>query len=329
LDGTIASTAVYGFVVALTLDCLSNLVKGRSGRDVKWGFVVYVVIIFGFATLYIGASAKWVELMFIDNRNYPGGPVGYYTNVLPTIYIFVVLSYAIINFMAGGLLLYRCFVVWNRRWYIIVIPCAMYVSTIVLVALAANSLLGEDSTYFTGARLAFTLPLYSISIALNLLLSGLIAGRIWSARSRFRAVLGSQQAHVYTSVTSMIVESAAIYSISSLVAIANFGSDPSSYSFNFVNVSWPINAMAMTISQILIISKVAKGQAYTEGAVTGITASSSSASIHFASGDTSMTAPVGSVGSVEMRSMRKRDRDEERRHILTLNLGTMEPLEGP
>jgi len=300
---------IYGILVVVTCTCIRNLINARQRNNrMKWGMLIYTIIIFGFATLYLGSWINFVQLMLIDQRNYPGGPIGFYINATPIALTLNILAYAGINFIASGLLAYRCYIIWGKNRLIMILPVLMYLTTIAFSVVAGYELLQPNDTFFTEARLPFTVPLYSIGIALNILLTSMIGGKIFWARWKFRDIIGARNSKIYTSITSMLVESAALYCGTAILAMANFCSSPDSNSFNFQNISFPINAMSMTISQILIVSKVARGQAYSDSAMTISMDTGSATAISFASrGARSSTigAPVPSGGSIQMENWSK------------------------
>lgn len=53
------------------------LARPKRGRTF-WMIVAYSGILFPLATLAIGLLFKFGELSYIDNRNYPGGPIAFY-----------------------------------------------------------------------------------------------------------------------------------------------------------------------------------------------------------------------------------------------------------
>ena len=66
-------------------------------------------------------------------------------------------------------------------------------------------------------------PYFAISLSLNIILTVMIAGRIWYyQRSVMTATIGGEFAVHYTSITTMFVESATIYSITSLLLLVTF-----------------------------------------------------------------------------------------------------------
>jgi len=305
LNGSSVMFLVYGILVILTFNCMQNLIAARQrhGR-VRWGMIVYIPIIFGWATLYLGTWANFVQQMFIDQRNYPGGPIGFYSNAAPISLILNLVAYAVIGFLAQGLLMYRCYIVWDRNRRLMVVPLLMYLTCIGLSGASSWEVLQPGDAFFTDERLRFTVPLYAIGITLNLILTGLIGGKIAYARYRYRAILGLEQSRVYTSVTSMLIESAAINISTSALAIANWCSPTTSDSFSFQNISFPLNAMALTISQVLIISKVARGHGYSNNAMTQTAASTG---FNFSSRGRTSTVASHAGNAIPMDTWSKRD----------------------
>lgn len=51
------------------------LVLERKKSNIKW--LIYVVVLFAIGTLNITFNAHFSELAYIDERNYPGGPLAY------------------------------------------------------------------------------------------------------------------------------------------------------------------------------------------------------------------------------------------------------------
>ena len=68
----------------------------------------------------------------------------------------------------------------------------------------------------------WTIPFLSLTISLNILVTIAIVIRIQMYRSRLSKALGSHHASHYTSVSAMIVESAAIYSAFAIVLLVTF-----------------------------------------------------------------------------------------------------------
>ena len=79
--GIILSCVAYGVHFTLYLIVLQHLLKhptqrvGSAGKaKISWGLVLYITWNFILGTFGIAAEARFNQLTFIDDRNYPGGP---------------------------------------------------------------------------------------------------------------------------------------------------------------------------------------------------------------------------------------------------------------
>lgn len=52
-----------------------------SGHRINTFFLVFVTVLLGTGTVAFAGSTKLIELMFVDNRNYPSGPSGWWIDV--------------------------------------------------------------------------------------------------------------------------------------------------------------------------------------------------------------------------------------------------------
>ncbi len=68
----------------------------------------------------------------------------------------------------------------------------------------------------------YTIPYYSTSLALNILVTLLIAVRLAYYRNRISRIMGGAQGRQYTSLAAIVIESAAIYSTFSLLFLVPF-----------------------------------------------------------------------------------------------------------
>lgn len=74
----------------------------------------------------------------------------------------------------------------------------------------------------TARAINWTLPFLALTIALNVLVTLAIVGRIQLYRLRLRGVLGARTALPYTSASALVVESAALYSAFALMLLVTF-----------------------------------------------------------------------------------------------------------
>ena len=75
---------------------------------------------------------------------------------------------------------------------------------------------------WASAAYDFAVPYWSLSIAVNLLLTIAIITRLLVARKQLKAVMGEEHALEYTSLIAIFIESASLYSITSLIYVVAF-----------------------------------------------------------------------------------------------------------
>jgi len=137
----------YGMLFLLYLQCADALLYKKHRRDArKWALFIYASYILVLATVALGLGLKFSEMIFIDYRNIPGGPSAFYTAYYS--YWIPVTSnscFIALNLSAGALLLYRYFVIWQRRWYYLLVPALMFLAAIPIAALFEVLTVQSDS----------------------------------------------------------------------------------------------------------------------------------------------------------------------------------------
>jgi len=167
--------------------------------------------------------------------------------------------------------LYRCFIIWNRRWRVLLLPGLLYLLSfgvsIVALALTISNITPD------GAIASWTMGVASfwpLSVVLNIILTSLIAGRIFHLKTVISKAVGPVHAKVYTSVAALVIESAALYTIPTLfyattLTVSTFGAQ-----INRTGVAGlqPIIGLLEVIAPILIVYRIARGQAFSNRTLT-------------------------------------------------------------
>ncbi|KAF5343923.1 hypothetical protein D9758_012129 [Tetrapyrgos nigripes] len=128
------------------------------------------------------------------------------------------------NAMGDMVLLHRCFVVWNHKPAVLVVPTIM---AVINNALAIAAVISNATGKYTGsgdsASAAFggyvMFAFFSLNIATNVLLTLLIAGRIWWLRREVVGYLGSAVNKRYLMTIHIIIESGLIYPLALILEL--------------------------------------------------------------------------------------------------------------
>lgn len=267
LQGAIVTGVLYGVVIVLSAMCWRSLWPRAQSHGTGYKknrfFLFYVAFLFVVGTIYVAFNSQITQMGFIDNRLYPGGPGAYEeaTSSPPLNTAFVVSDWC-----ADLLMIWRCTVVYkNTRIYYVIVGLG---STLFLGALVTGTLwlvIVSTPAQSESGWMSFSLlfPYLCFSLVINIFISLLTVLRLLYHRRRISRVLGLGHGAIYASFASIIIESAAIYSICSLLYLIPYTlNNPISYAF------MQLLGEAQVIAPLLIIYRVSEGKAWTNHSTT-------------------------------------------------------------
>jgi hypothetical protein len=199
------------------------------------------------------------QFMWIEHRNFPGGPFEYYVEN-STLWINILGTTACIvgNYLNDALLLYRLYIIYSGDWRVVVAPFIIFIGTIAMSLMALTESALPNSSFFEKATTDYTIPWLALTCGLNAIVTILISGRIiYYARlpSANETTTRSSQ----TSVIAILVESALPFTILGILCAVYFGKQEApELAFAVVWGSF------VPISSQLIILRVAMGRAWTK-----------------------------------------------------------------
>ncbi|KAI5896433.1 uncharacterized protein SCHCODRAFT_02493744 [Schizophyllum commune H4-8] len=234
--------------------CISS--RPQTSRAYAVSLLAFVLLVFACGTLNYAANTELGLRVYVDNRMYPGGPSAFLlAHYADPCFIMGNASYVVASALADALLLYRCYIVWAEQWRVVIFPVCIYLASISMSVFLMYQVSQPATSLWH--HINFGLAYFSLSLAVNVILTFLIASRLLAFSKRMKATLGAQHAHTYTSVAALVVESAAPYALTNLVFIVTYGiGSPLSYAL------LPILSQVMCTSAVLIILRVASGRAW-------------------------------------------------------------------
>jgi len=241
------------------------LLNSKSGfawrtRIVKF-YVIYGFVMLILTTFAMGTNQLLGQLMWIEHRNFPGGPFSYYlANSTLWINILGTASCIVGNYLNDALLLYRLYIIYSGDWRVVVVPFIIFLGTIAMSLLALTESALPNSSFFEKTTIDFTIPWLALTCGLNAIVTILISGRIvYYARLASVNGTSSGKRGSHTSVVAILVESALPFTILGILCAIYFGKQQA-----------PELALAVVwgsfvpISSQLIILRVAMGRAWTK-----------------------------------------------------------------
>ncbi|KII87189.1 hypothetical protein PLICRDRAFT_176971 [Plicaturopsis crispa FD-325 SS-3] len=288
LNGLFLGAVGYGVQVTLAI-MAARLLFARQKTRSDYTFLAYLSIISIIGGIANATNIKSAEMTFIDNTNYPGGPSAYFVQQSSNAVVVLCNSISIVgSWFQDGLMLYRFWMIFSRNYYVSLIPALMFATSVGLSCVVIAELCTPNQTFWTQITINLAIPYWSISIALNIILTLLIAGRLLLMRRRLiQTIPNGGIASPYVSLSAMLIESAFIYSVNAVIFLV-------SYAVNspIQNLALPLLCQTQVIAPLLIIVRVAQGRAWTRdtysATFTGNT-TGGTRGLHSASYDTSTT----------------------------------------
>jgi len=188
----------------------------------------------------------------------PGGPVELLNDTRNWVNFTKTVVYVIQTWLGDGVLVYRCCIVYDKRWYGVIPPLILFMSSLAMGSLMIFFTEAEGRGPITGAKLKpIILSFLSLSLAQNVVITVAIALRIYLMQRRMASSITSTKAlNRVKRAVIIIVESGAIYSGSMFILVGSFVSnDVTDYAWSGVASS------VIPIVFNLIIIRIHKGRA--------------------------------------------------------------------
>jgi hypothetical protein len=222
-----AATVLYGANIVMFILCVVVLVKKRIGNRVPWYLLGAVCLQFILSTIHIGitfgtainalnktqaADSTTAELIQVWLS-----VAGNWTDAVPIIY-------DINNLIGDTILIWRLYVSYGNNWLITILPIGLALSS------SACTLFGSLSPLDNDVTKSILPPVVTAGLCLTaatqLLVSTLIAGRIYVASRWFYRTQGSlDQKSPYSGIMWIVVESGAALAAVDIIFLGAWRSD--------------------------------------------------------------------------------------------------------
>ncbi|KAF4620402.1 hypothetical protein D9613_001180 [Agrocybe pediades] len=250
---------IYMFAHSLSV-YLNTSPRLRRQRRV---YIIIGTISLALTTAVVFTDAVFMEFMWIEHRDVEGGPLGYLVaNSSIWWQTMGTAANQLTNYIGDGLLLLRCYIIWRGTLWAIVVPGLLYIGSIAMgvVTLVQSAIPGAN--FFQGAPVNFGVPWASLSVSLNIIVTGLISYQLLSARHQLKKTLPAESLQMYTGVTAILVESALPFSLMGIVFAVTYGKNMDvGPAFLFV---W---ATLCALCPQFIIFRVVMGRSWTQDMV--------------------------------------------------------------
>ncbi|PBK89758.1 hypothetical protein ARMGADRAFT_313677 [Armillaria gallica] len=266
LNTEIVYAFLYGIYTGIVVVTLWNIFTRKSRPVGRRVMVVAIVLLFIVTTINVSFNWSYISSGFIDN----GQSFWSKYSVLvfsENIFLGMGITGAINTILADSIMIWRCWMVWGRRWLVVLPPILLLISGIVL------KLIDTYQEYTAGSDnvLAFVLYL-SFTLATTIWCTTLIIYRILVVVRGSDGVGGGVA--VYRHVIEVLIESSALYSVFLILLMAfEVRGDWAGY---YVDA---MTGIARGIAPTLLVGRVATGHSRPDESWQGSVMSS----LHFGS----------------------------------------------
>ncbi|KAF8968800.1 hypothetical protein BDZ97DRAFT_1790714 [Flammula alnicola] len=218
IGGWLASAFWGAFTVVIIIWILSL----SNRREVVRNYfpVAALLLMYVLATSHISLVLDRLIQAFVVHVNDDGGAILYLANIATPLNRSKDMLYVSLIVLGDMIIVWRCFMVWNKNYYVVALPVIMVLGT-------AISGYGAIGRYFTPdpyetASIRWAQAMLSVSMVTNIIVTLLTAGRIWYlSRSLGAMSFGPSQTR-YRSVILLILESGMFMSISKMIEFILF-----------------------------------------------------------------------------------------------------------
>ncbi|EIM83598.1 uncharacterized protein STEHIDRAFT_160176 [Stereum hirsutum FP-91666 SS1] len=260
--GALSSWMTFGMICVVCLQTIHLLVEDPPRRGAKRNqvLIAFTLIMFSLAVSFIGLYTRNFQLQFIENRNYPGGPMAWgRTQFSSARFVSPIVISVVISWLADGFLIYRCLVIFHFNLYLLALLVALFFASMVSGIFFLNETIQSGTGLYSVDTVAWGLARVILTTVLNIVLAILIAGRLLFFRRSLRRALGTSQALSvpYISIAAMVIESSMICALSFLAFAI-----PYALNSHVANLFLPSSFIMPVLSTILINMRVASRRAW-------------------------------------------------------------------
>ncbi|KZT57191.1 hypothetical protein CALCODRAFT_496499 [Calocera cornea HHB12733] len=220
--GIVSLALFYG--IFFTLFCLAVyvLLNPMGGRRMNIPFLVSTVLFFCLITLYF--IVRWMRayIAFITfSRETAGGAIAFLSEVSEWHVATSTSLWAVTGALADLMLIYRLWLVWDRSYYVVILPLIMCLGSLVTVfAVVYEVSHAELTTTYATAITNWATSFLSLGLAQNTLVTGLIVLKIWKVNVGVRGQTSSVSS--LWPVMAVLLESGSLYSSSVMITLITY-----------------------------------------------------------------------------------------------------------
>lgn len=208
---TVLEGILYGFSVLMFIGTMWTFTYKQRIRDINRPVVVVATLLFVLSTAHmIVGIIRLEDGLTKYGVTFHGGPAGFFADVTQQTFATKNTIITLQTLLGDGVVIYRCYVVWQSIW-IIILPCMMWcgVAAFGICMVYAQAPTTDAKNVFGNETGHWITAFLSLTLATNLLSSGLLAYRIWTIE---RNVSGAYTTNIKMPILRVLIDAALLYS---------------------------------------------------------------------------------------------------------------------
>ncbi|PBK70831.1 hypothetical protein ARMSODRAFT_1003358 [Armillaria solidipes] len=218
LNSTILYALFYGIYTGILSVTLWNIFINKCW-PIRRALVVVIILLHALITINFAASWSWIRFAFIKNGQNFWTVFLYFDSSKTACQWAIIITASISTILADSYMIWCCWMVWGRRWLVVLLPIFSLVSAIISKAMAEyyGYIIAPTSTQSTSTDASLMLYI-SFVLVTTLYCTLLIIYRIVAVTSVRHGPAG--RLGVFRRFIEVLVESSAPYSLLLILCLA-------------------------------------------------------------------------------------------------------------
>ncbi|KAF9061813.1 hypothetical protein BDP27DRAFT_1428576 [Rhodocollybia butyracea] len=211
-------TLFYGINMLLFFSYLF-IVKYKRKYRLSKIIITVAVLMFLFSTTHVSLGFYRLIEGFIVLRDAPGGPSAFFSDVSIPANVAKVTLHTVNSVFGDSIMVWRCYNVWGQKWLPSILPILLIIASAVCGFGQAVIFAQAKSTHsaFSSQLEIWNGSLFSLSLTTNVVVTSLIAFRIWWLSREVSPL--HESSFKYRRVLTLVIESGAVYSSALVIEI--------------------------------------------------------------------------------------------------------------
>ncbi|KAG1798261.1 uncharacterized protein HD556DRAFT_1354430 [Suillus plorans] len=220
---TVMEGILYGFSVLMFMGTMWALTRKRRMKEINRTNTAVAFMLLILSTAHMIVDIIRIEEGLVTYRDtFTGGPAAFFADVTQITFVVKNIIYTMQTMLGDGMVIYRCYIVWQSVWVIIVPSCLWLGITVcgICAVYSVSKATNEAGNIFAKATGQWITAFYAMTLASNLLASGFLAYRIWKMERNISAVRTSNNSMM--PIVRVLADAAILYSVTLLSALLCF-----------------------------------------------------------------------------------------------------------